>query len=433
VSGHGSIERRLPAILADLGTGPSPDYTDSLLARTAASRQRPGWAFLERWIPMSTAYSSRVATPRIPWRVVGAVALLILAMVVGALVMAGNQPRPLPAPPFGLAANGLLAYAEDGDIFTVDRFGQARAIVTGPDTDTNPVWSRGGTHLVFERRVTGEPGGRLYVARSDGSGLIPITHDLLSGIKSVLFSPDGREVIFTSGHESQSTISIANADGSGVRTLDVGIAASQPAFRPPGGKQIAFTGSPSRDARITGIYVVNADGSDLQMLVEPARDAAAGLPLWSPDGSVIAYNLVDFNVAEWTVHTRVMSADGSGDRALPMPADARFNFNAVWSNDGTKLAMLRGYAIAGHDDNVASVVPADGSGSGVETVRGLFAGQDLQFEWAPDDTSVLVVPVPLDGEPAQPQFLDPVSGDTRSAPDLAGSPPAWQRLPLPSQ
>ena len=74
MSGGSRIERRLPTILADLGSGPYPDYADTLLARTASARQRPGWAFPERWFPMGTAYSATVATPRIPWRVVGAVA-----------------------------------------------------------------------------------------------------------------------------------------------------------------------------------------------------------------------------------------------------------------------------------------------------------------------------------------------------------------------
>ena len=56
----------------------------------------------------------------------------------------------------------------------------------------------------------------------------------------------------------------------------------------------------------------------------------------------IAYGLVDFNVTEWISHTRVMAADGSGDRSLPMPDDAQFNYSAVWSNDGMRLVMLRG-------------------------------------------------------------------------------------------
>ena len=74
-----------------------------------------------------------------------------------------------------------------------------------------------------------------------------------------------------------------------------------------------------------------------------------------------------------------------------MPDDAQFNYSAVWSNDGKRLVMLRGYATAGDGDNVAAVVPADGSGPGLETARSLFPDQSLDFAWAPDDTSVVVV------------------------------------------
>jgi dipeptidyl aminopeptidase/acylaminoacyl peptidase len=429
VSGHRSIERRLPTILADLGAGPSPEYTDSLLARTAAARQRPGWAFLERWIPMSTAYSSSVATPRIPWRVVGALALLILAIAVGALVIAGNQPRPLPAPPFGRAANGLLAYAVDGDIYTSDPVtGETRAIVSGPDDDGGPIWSRDGTRMAFVRRVEGESFDRLYVARSDGTALTEITTEPLRSIGYYSFSPDGRQVVLASDSTSQGKMHIANADGSGVRALDVGIPAKDLSFRPPDGKQIAFTGYPSGDDQIAGIYVVDTDGSDVRMLVGPARDASASGPLWSPDGSRIAYGLVNFNVPQWTVHTRVMSADGSDDRALPMPTDAQFNYNATWSNDGTRLVMVRGYAVSGEGDNVAAVVPADGSGPGLETARSLFPDQGLSFEWAPDDTSVVVVRHDARGQPFESQLMDPVTGAIRSAPYSVTSLTTWQRL-----
>jgi Tol biopolymer transport system component len=432
MSGGSRIERRLPTILADLGAGPYPDYTATLLARTAAARQRPGWAFPERWIPMSTLSSAATAAPRIPWKAIGVAALLLLALVMGAVLIAGNQTRPLPAP-FGPAANGLLAFSADGDIYTADPVtGETRAIVTGPESDRDPVWSRDGTRLAFVRQVEGD---RLYVARSDGGGLTEITREPVRSMGGYSFSPDGRQVIFVSDSTSQGTMHIAEADGSGVRTLDVGIAASAPSaptYRPPDGKQIAFTGSPSGDATITGIYVVNTDGSDLRMLVEPARDAAAGGPVWSPDGSLIAYGLVNFNVPEWTVHTRVMSADGSDDRALPMPTDARFNYDAIWSNDGTRLVMVRGYATAGDGDNVAAVVPADGSGPGLETARSLFPDEGLSFEWAPDDTSIVVVRQDASGKALESQLLDPLTGEIRPAPYSATS-PNWQRLAPTSQ
>ena len=108
---------------------------------------------------------------------------------------------------------------------------------------------------------------------------------------------------------------LANVDGSGVRTLELGMSATHPALRPPDG-EVAFTGSPSDDAQDHRHLRRQHGWQPDAHARRTARDAAAGEPQWSPDGS-IAYGLVDFNVTEWTSHTRVM-ADG----AVTEPADA---------------------------------------------------------------------------------------------------------------
>lgn len=205
-----------------------------------------------------------------------------------------------------------------------------------------------------------------------------------------------------------------------MRTLDVGMDATEPAYRPPDGRQIAFTGSPTGDPSVLGTYVVNADGTGLRTLIEASREASSAGPRWSPDGSQLAYSTVDFTVQHWTVQVRVMLADGSRDRGLPAPADAKFTYSGAWSNDGSRLAMLRGYASVGNGDNVAVVVPADGSGTGVESIRPLFPGQDMVFEWAPDDSSLIVT---APGSNAGPLLMDPMTGTT--SPAWTTTRPAW--------
>jgi len=97
MNGDTRIERQLPQILSDLGAGPSPDYTDTILARTAATRQRPGVVFPERWVPMSALTQRMAAAPRISWRAVAVLALLILALVSAALD-AGSKQHSVPPP-----------------------------------------------------------------------------------------------------------------------------------------------------------------------------------------------------------------------------------------------------------------------------------------------------------------------------------------------
>ncbi len=85
---------------------------------------------------------------------------------------ASLMPTNLPAP-FGLAANGSLVYHDTGDIWVADATGaNGRAIITGPENDSNPWYSHDGTHFAFGRE---EAGGttRLMVARADGTGIVP--------------------------------------------------------------------------------------------------------------------------------------------------------------------------------------------------------------------------------------------------------------------
>ena len=84
---------------------------------------------------MSAISTRLAAAPRIPLRVL-VVALLVIALAVSALLVAGALRHPVP-PPFGPAANGLIAYADDlgainvGDPVT----GLSKAIVPGPGND----------------------------------------------------------------------------------------------------------------------------------------------------------------------------------------------------------------------------------------------------------------------------------------------------------
>jgi hypothetical protein len=64
------IERNLPGILGELSAAPTPDYLDDVFARTGRMRQRPGWTFPERWLPMADITRTRAFAPAPPWRLV---------------------------------------------------------------------------------------------------------------------------------------------------------------------------------------------------------------------------------------------------------------------------------------------------------------------------------------------------------------------------
>jgi hypothetical protein len=102
------FERRLPVILDSLAPTRAPEYFDDILGQVDRTRQRPGWTFPERWLPVADIARTRALAPAPPLRLI-AVALVLIALVLAALFVAGSQRKV--APPFGPARNGEIVYA----------------------------------------------------------------------------------------------------------------------------------------------------------------------------------------------------------------------------------------------------------------------------------------------------------------------------------
>src|SRR4051794_17225894 len=93
--------------LAGEGVELTPDYLADVLDRSVATGQRPPWASLERWLPMTTTLD-RARAVNIPAAVRYAlIAALVAVVAIAALVLYAGQRHPVP-PPFGPAANGRI-------------------------------------------------------------------------------------------------------------------------------------------------------------------------------------------------------------------------------------------------------------------------------------------------------------------------------------
>jgi Tol biopolymer transport system component len=199
-----------------------------------------------------------------------------------------------------------------------------------------------------------------------------------------------------------------------------------PQWRAPDGHEIVFSGVTSDNAP-NGLYAVDAKSGHLRTILPPVDGVGRGAATVSPDGSRIAYSAWSTAVSgrnSYVVH--VVRADGSGDISLPMPTGAIFQDQPVWSNDGTRLAVTRGYQP--HNEEMAvAILPADGIGAGVETIHGIAGCCDSMLDWSPADTSILFHPDPNNGGSGQELLIDPGSGTTSPLEGGATSLPAWQR------
>ncbi|MDA1017076.1 MAG: hypothetical protein O3A00_21785 [Planctomycetota bacterium] len=93
------------------------------------------------------------------------------------------------------------------------------------------------------------------------------------------YSPDGRQIVFTSRRDDDFEVYLMNADGSAQRRLTDSPGIDTHASFSPDGKQIVFTSARDRDYEI---YTMKLDGSDQRRITNHAgRDDFA---CWHPDG-----------------------------------------------------------------------------------------------------------------------------------------------------
>ena len=130
MNGTDRLERELTTWFAETALPQTPDWTSDILAATGTMRQRPRWSFPTRWLPASVIPRlPRLTRQTVPWRTIALLGALVLLLAAAVALYVGSRPR-LPAP-FGPAANGLVAYAEHGEIWTVDPVtGDRKKIVT---------------------------------------------------------------------------------------------------------------------------------------------------------------------------------------------------------------------------------------------------------------------------------------------------------------
>jgi hypothetical protein len=424
------FEQDVPALLADLYLAGIPDYRDDLVRQVAGTRQRPAWTFPGRWLPMELT-TARVATTRLPIRQLGVLALI--AILVAALLAAyiGTHQQKLP-PPFGVARNGAMVYGSGGDIYRLDpTTGVSTALVTGPETDQVPMYSRDGTRFAFFRQTgSGPTTYRLVVANSDGTGQRVISTDPVTFDYSINWSADGRSIILDDTHGDVTRLdTVGNVPPQNVTYPEV---RDIIALRPPAEGELLFR-------------TVTAHGWSLQLLDTDGTHArpvfpAGGTSLregdytqyeWSPDGSKLAFRLHPDASDDFRIY--IANADGTGVRRLTKETGIECECDYFWSPDSTQIVFNRWrndpstgdwhvlpLGIVSVDDGVVRDIGPQPPDEGAE------------FAFSPDGESITWLPRrspdAIGTTKDQPLLLNVTDGSSRTISVGVDSPPDWQRL-----
>ncbi|PDW02528.1 PD40 domain-containing protein [Candidatus Viridilinea mediisalina] len=95
----------------------------------------------------------------------------------------------------------------------------------------------------------------------------------------------------------------------------------------------------------SAISVINPDGSGLTRLTSFDTQGVFAYPVWSPDGSQIAFSIYQqFRADAWHSDIYVMQADGSNIRRL---TTLNWAYQPVWSPDGQHIAFI--YSESGNE------------------------------------------------------------------------------------
>lgn len=166
---------------------------------------------------------------------------------------------------------------------------------------------------------------------ADGSKVRQLTTDA-STHRSPAISPDCSKIAFWSDASGKRNIYVMDADGDNLKQVTFDGESMDPAWSPDGGRIVFISNRAAPNKWL--VYTMDPDGGNVTNLGAVAQNWQSR-PVFSPDGQriVFASTRDDFFGSIF-----IMNADGSGLEKLTLPPMA--GQYAVWSQDGTKVALL---------------------------------------------------------------------------------------------
>jgi Tol biopolymer transport system component len=271
-------------------------------------------------------------------------------------------------PRSGLAASGGANY----DLYVMNADGSGvRNVTTSPDDARTGVsqyyaqWSSDGSMIAYD-----SDDGGFHVMNADGSD----ERKIVDG-GSPTWSPDGSWIAFVMGRDHGADLWKIHPDGTGLTQLTQSTGSAELPVWSPDGSQIAFL----RD-RVP--YLVNADGTGVTVLAD-IPGAFPFQPQWSPDGTTLAFEVempseTPSDQAGRNYDIFAVNADGSGLIDLTPTTDITENY-PIWSPDGSKLAFGASDVLSGVNAGTYDLYTMNPDGTGVDRLT-TDAGLGVEFD-----------------------------------------------------